>query len=620
MARFDHTRRIIALIGDERWNYVRGIGALALVNLFDVVAPLFLALAIDRVEADLTGVPMVPPVWLGSFGHGMLTATFLAPVLVYLALQIGANVFRYPMLMYVAVPSHRVGNRMRRDVVAHLLRLSRPWYDRAKSGDLMALATNDIGAVRMMLGPGILVGADTLLLVSMVLIVLLSLSWKLTLIALIPLPLIALVTNGLSLLEFRRFRDVQEDLGSLTERARESFAGIRIVQGYAREGFDRGRFAEYSWRHYAKNLRLARVRAAFLPSLDLMVGLSTALIVVFGGIEVVSGSISTGTFVAFLFLVAFLSGPMIGFGWSVSLFQRGRASLDRLDRFYAERVDIEDRTGAIVSDGPGRLEVRDLTYAYPTAATSTDSDQTEATPSAENAGRAVLRDVSFAIEPGRTVGIIGRVGSGKSTLAQLLVRMYDPPAGTVFLDGVDIRDVRLESLRRRIVLAPQETFLFSTTVARNVTLSLLDDDGEETIETARRTTGLAQLRDEIEAMPERWETMLGERGVNLSGGQRQRLAIARAITAHPDVLLLDDCLSAVDARTEQAILAQLRSIFDGRSGLIISHRVAAVAPCDEILVLDHGRIVERGTHGALLDAGGWYAQIAAQQGAQEVDA
>lgn len=623
MSLLHEARRVIRLLGDQRRNYVLGLGALALVNVFDVIAPLFLALAIDRIEADLTGAELEGPGWLGPFRSGVLVASVSAPILMYLALQAGANLFRYPMLMYVAVPSHRVGNRLRQDVVNHLLRLSRPWYDRAKSGDLMSLATNDIGAVRMMLGPGVLVGSDTLLLVGMVIVVLLGLSWKLTLIALLPLPVIAFVTNRLSMLEFQRFRDVQEDLGRLTERARESFAGIRIVQGYARESFDRDRFAEFSWRHYRKNLRLARIRAAFMPGLDLMLGISTALIVVFGGLEVAAGTMSTGTFVAFLFLFAFLAGPMVGFGWAVSLFQRGRASLERVDRFLAEPVEIEDAPAAVALDGPGRLEVRDLTFSHaaqqggPTTATVVADDEVmeDETTAREHA----LSGISFVLEPGRTLGLIGKVGSGKSTLLQLLVRLYEPPAGTVFVDGVDVRDAALASLRQRIVLAPQETFLFSTSIARNITLSLLDAEAS-TLESAQRTTELACLRDEIEAMPAVWETMLGERGVNLSGGQRQRLAIARAISASPDILLLDDCLSAVDAKTEQAILANLRAIFDGRSGIIVSHRVAAVSTCDEILVLDEGRVVERGTHDALVRAGGWYASIAAQQSDREVHA
>jgi ATP-binding cassette subfamily B protein len=294
--------------------------------------------------------------------------------------------------------------------------------------------------------------------------------------------------------------------------------------------------------------------------------------------------------VAFLFLVRYLAGPMIGFGWSVSLIQRGRASLHRLQEFWATPIEIQDDDDALDAVGNGVVEVRNLTFRYP----GTDRD--------------ALTDVSVRIPTGGSLGIIGPVGSGKSTLAQLLVRLYDPPEATVFLDDIDIRRLRLSSLRGQVVLAPQDTFLFSDSVTRNLTLAAVDHlDGGETV--AR----LVQLHDEVAALPKGYDTRLGERGVNLSGGQRQRLAIARAIAAKPNVLVLDDCLSAVDASTEQAILDGMDEVFRGRTGVIISHRVCAVGRCDEILVLDDGRVCERGTHDELVAAAGWYANIAREQ-------
>lgn len=602
-------RRVAQLISLEGSAYVLGLLSLAAVNLADVVAPVFLAAAIDLTRTALDGTPTrTPPVlqWLGIDAAALSVATATT---VFLLLQLAANVFRYPMLMNIAVPSHRIGQRTRNAIIQHMLSLSRPFYDRSRTGDLMSLVTNDVTAQRMMLGPGVLVGADAFIIVSFVVTLLFTLSPSLTLMAMIPLPLIALVTNRLSLAEFKRFEAVQEDLGRLTERARESFAGIRVVQGYAREDFDRARFAEASERHLHKNLALARVRALFAPSLDLMLGLATVIVLVKGGTAVAEGTLTLGTFVAFLFLFGFLSGPMVGFGWSVSLFQRGRASMRRIDRFLAEPVEITDAPAASEAQ-PGRLEVRDLTFAYTTAAPPVVNDEgvESEVPSGPPRGE-VLHGVSFVVEPGQRVGIVGAVGSGKSTLVQLVARLYEPPPGSILLDGVDIRLLSQRSLRQQVVVAPQETFLFSDTLERNI--SVVGNTASADVD---RCVELAGLGPDIAALPAGLQTLVGERGVNLSGGQRQRVSIARAIAADPSLLVLDDCLSAVDARTEARVLENLRAVFAGRSGIIVSHRVAAVRDCDAIVVLDDGRVAERGTHTELVEADGLYAQMARAQG------
>jgi ATP-binding cassette, subfamily B, multidrug efflux pump len=560
-------------------------------NAADVVAPLFLALAVELTRAELTATAAEAPPPLALVGLDAAAFTLTMSVVVYLGLQLIANVCRYPMLMWTAVPSHRIGQTIRRSISSRLLSQSQSFYDRAKSGNLMSITTADVEAIRMMLGPAILVGADTLMLSVLVLAVMFALSWQLALVALLPLPLIYVVTNKLSHLEFKGFEAVQEDLSEMTERVRESYAGIRIIQGFAREGFDRARFENFSLRHYAKNLVLARVRAAFDPTLDFMLGLSTVLVLVFGGLWVASGQIGVGTFVAFLFLIRYLSGPMVGLGWSISLFQRGRASMGRVKRLLDEPIEVTDGPDAVDIDASGEIILRGLTFGYK------DSQP-------------VLSNLDLTIPAGTTLGVFGPVGTGKTTLARLLTRMYEPPRGTVFLDGVDVRDIRLDSLRRQVVLAPQETFLFSTTVERNLTLVGDDmDDREQVIEWARQ----AKLHDEVEGFPKGYETMLGERGVNLSGGQRQRLAIARAIAADPKILILDDCLSAVDSSTEHAILENLRRVLDGRTGILISHRVRALRDCDAIVVLDGQGAVDYGTHDELMARPGYYQTIAREQ-------
>ncbi len=580
------------LLRPEGKRYSAGLTSLFVLNAADVAAPLFLALAVELTRAELTATAAEAPPPLAMVGLDAAAFTLTMSVLFYLGLQLIANVCRYPMLMWTAVPSHRIGQKVRRSITGRLLSQSQSFYDRAKSGNLMSIATADVKAIRMMLGPAILVGADTVILSVLVLTVMFALSWQLALVALLPLPLIYLVTNKLSHLEFEGFQAVQEDLSEMTERVRESYAGIRIIQGYARENFDRSRFEDYSLRHYAKNLVLARVRAAFDPTLDFMLGLSTVLVLIFGGLWVASGQIGVGTFVAFLFLIRYLAGPMIGLGWSISLFQRGRASMGRVEELLAEPVEVTDDPDADDVAASGEITIRGLTFGY------ADSEP-------------VFSDVDLTIPAGTTLGVFGPVGAGKTTLARLLTRMYEPPRGTVFLDGVDLRELSLGSLRRQVVLAPQETFLFSTTVERNLTLvgDDVDDGRERIIEFAR----LAQLHDEIEEFSNGYETMLGERGVNLSGGQRQRLAIARAIASDPQVLILDDCLSAVDSNTEHAILENLRRVFHGRTGIIISHRVRALRDCDAIVILDEQGVADYGTHDELMSRPGYYQTVAREQ-------
>lgn len=597
---------ILSLLKPELKTYSLGMLSLTILNVADAFAPVFMAVALDLTESSLTQAQSQTPPLLKFVGLEISSFTITSAIVIYLVLMIIANVLRYPMLMNTAIPSHRIGQTIRRKIADHLMNQSQKFYDGSKSGDLMNFATSDVSAIRMMLGPGLVISYDTVSLVLLVLTVMFGLSWQLTLVALIPLPLIIIFTNKLSHQEHESFKAVQEDIGDMTERVRESYAGIRLIQGYAREDFDRARFEDYSWRHYVKNLRLAKVKSLFDPTLDMFMGLSTTLVFTYGGWLVLNNQISLGTFVAFIFLIRYLAGPMIGFGWSVSLYQRGKASLNRLLELWDTPVLVKDEPGVTPShDISGELTIKDLSFAY--GAPQVIGNDNNNAPVTEEAQEPVLHNISLHLPAGKTLGIVGAVGSGKTTLARLLVRLYNAPKNTIFIDGKDIHDIPLESLRKHIILAPQDTFLFSDTVARNIALTADQQQVEE-------YTSLAALHDELLELPQGYDTMLGERGVNLSGGQRQRLAIARAIATNPDVLILDDCLSAVDARTEEAILNNLREVFDGRSGIIISHRVRAVQRCDEIIILEHGRIVEQGSHHELLNIpNGIYANLALEQ-------
>ena len=505
---------------------------------------------------------------------------------------------RYGMRQLLNSGSRWVEYDLRNDLFEKLQRLSPSFYDVASTGDLMARSTNDLLSARMAAGPALMYAVDTAVRVAIVLPVMLAMSPRLTLLALTPLLGLPLVMMSLGQQIHVRSLAIQDQFGVLTSHVHENLSGVRIVRAYRQENAESDQFRRLNDDYFERNMTLARAQGAFHPLLGLLGALGGVVVLAVGGRLVISGAITVGEYVAFGVYLMMLIWPMIALGWAVNLVQRGEAAMGRINALFRERPAITSPALPAVLPprrGPRGLAVEGVWFRYPGAV---------------DRGW-VLQDISFRVEPGQSLAIVGATGSGKSTVAELLERSYDPDRGRILLDGVDIRALALEELRKNIGVVPQETFLFSATVRENVLLGAPDDGRLE------RVAEVSQLAEALPDLPNGYDTMLGERGINLSGGQKQRAAIARALAQDPPVFLLDDALSAVDAHTEARILAGLRDALAGRTSVIISHRLAAVRDADWIIVLDRGVIVEEGVHADLVAAGGRYWELLKRQEIEE---
>jgi ATP-binding cassette subfamily B protein len=509
-------------------------------------------------------------------------------------LALGGGVLRFGMRYLLNGASRRVETDLRDDLFQHLTSLSATFFQRHPVGDLMARSTNDLLALRMVAGPAVMYLVDTTARTIMIVPMMAAISPSLTVWALLPTLGLPLVMTILGAEVHRRALGVQDQFGDISSFVQEHLAGLRVVRAYAQEGAESDRFHALDRGYQERNMSLARAQGIFNPLLSFLGGSGAVITLVLGGRSVIAGRITVGEFVAFGVYLATLVWPMIALGWAVSLLQRGDASADRIDALFGVTPDITDPAHPIelpAATSGRRVTFTDVWFRYPAS---------------ENAPW-VLQGVSFDVPAGELLGVVGATGSGKSTLIDLLVRTYDPERGQITIDGIDIKELRVADLHRVIGMVPQETFLFSETVRDNVLLGAADDGRLD------RAAVVSRLSDALPDLPAGWDTLLGERGINLSGGQRQRAAIARALVRDPDILVLDDALSAVDAATETAILRELEVATSSRTRMIVSHRFSAVRNAEQILVLDGGEIVERGTHDELVARGGRYVELLMRQ-------
>jgi len=558
-----------------RWGMVLGLLCLVLKDLAQAVQPLMIGDAVDAFR-----------------GEGASAFLRFAAYLVVLALLKG--VFQFWMRVIIIGISRDIEYDLRNDLFQHLVSLSPDYYARTRTGDIMARATNDLNAVRMMLGPGVMYWCETSLTFALAMAIMLSMDWRLAILAVLPAPAVSLAVIFFGRVIHQRFERIQAMFSDISSRVQENLAGVRMVRAFVQERAEMRRFEELNRQYIAQNLKLVRIQGIFQPLLEALIGITFLVVLWVGGYQVLRGRITMGRFVMFNTYMGMLVWPMIALGWVVNLMQRGSASLGRINQILRERPTIcAPARPVALARVRGEIEFRGVQMDY--------------------GNGPVLDGIDLRIAGGSTIAVVGHTGSGKTTLVDLVPRLMDPTRGVVTLDGVDLRHLDPAELRRNIGFVPQETFLFSATIADNIAFGVESASPDET----RRAAERAGLAGDVEGFPSGYQTMVGERGITLSGGQKQRTAIARAILRDPPILILDDALSSVDTLTEERILTHLAGMMRGRTVILISHRVSTVRQADCIVVLERGRIVEQGSHADLVAAGGYYAVLSQKQTLEE---
>jgi len=551
--------------------YILGILTLIGVDYLQIQIPIYLERLIDEVKYLDSGMDSVVQI-----------------IQIILLLAVGMFGLRFMWRIFIIGSSRKFEKYVRGRVFRKLLNLSPAFYDKVKTGDIMARTTNDMNATRMMLAQGVIMLADSAILGSLSIYMMVTrIDPVLTMIGIIPLPILAVVALTFGGTIHRRFQDMQKSFSNLTDTVQESLDGVRVVKSYTMEKERNETFFGKCKDYFTKSMRLIKLWGTFLPLIEMMAQLGMALTIWYGGRLVITGSISLGQFVAFSQYLMMLVWPMIAIGWVVNVIQRGRASYKRIMWIENQKSEVREPEKPKPADLSKEITVNDLDFVYP------------------GNEKHVLKDVSMKITPGKTVAFVGKTGSGKSTLAKLLVKMYSVESGKICIGNNDINELSMKQIREQVAYVPQETFLFSATIEENIGFSL-DKFSREDVE---QYAHLAAVHSNIQDFPQGYETIIGERGVTLSGGQKQRVAIARALMKKTPVVILDDCLSAVDTETEMKILDSLKEQIKNRTTIIISHRLKAVAKADNIYVFDEGRVVESGKHEELLSKNGKYAEL-----------
>jgi ATP-binding cassette subfamily B multidrug efflux pump len=573
-----------------RWRLIPGVLFVIISNGFGVLPAQVIRVAFDLVTENISTYQLFSgfhrqPAIYDIFGSSLLLFGILVLVLALLR-----GLFLFFMRQTIILMSRHIEYDLKNEIYNHYQKLSLAFYRRHNTGDLMNRVTEDVSRVRMYLGPGIMYTINTVVLFIMVIYAMLTVNLRLTIFSIAPLPILAMLIYYVNNIINFRSEKIQQRLSALSSFVQENFSGIRVIKSYVRENHVRNSFVAESENYKTHSMALVKVQALFYPVMLLLVGLSNVITIYIGGIEVMKGNITSGNIAEFIVYLNLLTFPVIALGWVTSLIQRAAASQKRINEFLNTQPEIKSPNvaGHTIK---GQIEFNDVSFIYP------------------DTGIQALKNVSFKANPGEMVAIIGRTGSGKSTIANLILRMYDCTGGDILVDGQRVKNVNLESYRSQIGFVPQEVFLFSDTIANNIAFSADNLDMPRVQQAAKD----AAVYGNIMELEKGFETLIGERGVTLSGGQKQRVSIARAIVKQPQVLIFDDCLSAVDTRTEEEILNNLGRNMKGKTSIIIAHRISTIKNADKILVMDNGEIIEHGTHRYLMEKKGAYFELYEKQ-------
>lgn len=579
-----------------RWRLVPGVLFVVISNIFGVLPAQVVRVAFDLVTENISTYHLFAGFNRQQMVYEIFGSSLLLFGVLVLLLALLRGLFLFFMRQTIILMSRHIEYDLKNELYSHYQRLSLAFYRRHNTGDLMNRVTEDVSRVRMYLGPGIMYTINTVVLFVLVIYAMVTVNLRLAFFSVLPLPVLAVIIFYVNNVINFRSEQIQQRLSSLSSFVQENFSGIRVIKSYVREKFVRDRFAEESENYKTHSMELAKVQAMFYPLMLLLVGLANVITVYVGGVEVMKGNITAGNIAEFIVYLNMLSFPVISLGWVTSLIQRAAASQKRINEFlHAEPEIISPEAPA--HELAGKIEFKDVSFVYP------------------DTGIAALKNVSFVADPGQMVAIIGRTGSGKSTIANLIMRMYDTTGGQVLVDDKPITQLNLDSYRSQIGFVPQEVFLFSDIISHNIAFSA-DVLDMPRVEQAAKD---AAVYNNIMELDQGFNTLIGERGVTLSGGQKQRVSIARAIVKHPQVLIFDDCLSAVDTRTEEEILSNLGRIMQDKTSIIISHRISTIKNADKILVIDNGEIIEQGTHTQLMDMRSAYFELYEKQLLEEAE-